>query len=52
MTQYVLGDPQTSGGLLIAISPEDVDELLRKLGSASVIGEITAEPPGVVQVSD
>ncbi len=52
VTRYVLADPQTSGGLLIAIAPEDVDELLRKIGSASVIGEITAGPPGVVQVSD
>jgi selenide,water dikinase len=50
VTRYVLADPQTSGGLLIAMAPEDVDELLRKIGSASVIGEITAGPPGVVQV--
>ena len=52
VTQYVLADPQTSGGLLIAIASEDVDELLRRVGSASIIGEITAGPPGVVQVSD
>lgn len=51
VTQHVLADPQTSGGLLVAIASEDVDELLRKVGSASVIGEITAGPPGVVQVS-
>lgn len=51
VTQHVLADPQTSGGLLIAIASEDVDELLRKVISASVIGEITAGPRGVVQVS-
>jgi selenide,water dikinase len=49
-TQYVLADPQTSGGLLISIASEDVDKLLGKLGTASVIGEITAGPLGVVQV--
>jgi len=49
-TQLVLADPQTSGGLLIAIAPEDVDELLRRLSTASAIGEITLTPPGFVQV--
>jgi selenide,water dikinase len=49
-TQLVLADPQTSGGLLVAIAPEDVDEFLSRLSAASVIGEITATPPGVVQV--
>ncbi len=50
-TQLVLADPQTSGGLLIAIAPEDIDELLSRLGTASIIGEITATPPGIVQVN-
>lgn len=49
-TRLVLADPQTSGGLLIAIASEDVDELLGRLETASVIGEISAGPPGIVRV--
>ena len=49
-TQLVLADPQTSGGLLIAIAPEDVDELLSRLDTASIIGEITDGPSGIVRV--
>ncbi len=48
--QLVLCDPQTSGGLLIALAPEDVDQLRSRLDSATVIGETTAESPGIVQV--
>ncbi len=41
----VLFDPQTSGGLLISVSPEKVDELLAKCGrEAVVIGRVTSEP--------
>ena len=43
--EEVLFDPQTSGGLLLAVHPEDAKELLermRKVGlSAAVVGEIT-----------
>lgn len=46
----VLADPQTSGGLLIAVAPEDADELRSRLDTASVIGEIADGPSGVVQV--
>jgi len=54
-TRIVLADPQTSGGLLIAVAPHDLDRLRDRLASAvaparAVIGEITAGPPGVVQV--
>ncbi|MHB8866930.1 MAG: selenide, water dikinase SelD, partial [Pirellulaceae bacterium] len=52
VTQYVLADPQTSGGLLIAIASEDLVKLQERLGTASVIGEITAGPPGIVEISD
>ena len=39
----ILGDPQTSGGLLLAISEDKVDELVRRLHeqgalSAAVVG--------------
>lgn len=54
-TKFVLADPQTSGGLLIAIAPDDVDQLVDRLGRAktqacAVIGETTAEHPGTVHV--
>ena len=43
--EEVLFDPQTSGGLLLAVHPEDAKELLermRKVGlPAAVVGEIT-----------
>lgn len=42
--EEVLYDPQTSGGLLVAISPKDADEALTKLRAqnidASIIGEV------------
>jgi len=47
---YVLADPQTSGGLLVALAPADVDRFLERVSSAAIIGEITGEPPGCVQV--
>ena len=41
---WALTDPQTSGGLLLSVAPEQVDALLRHLGSgfarAAVIGEV------------
>jgi selenide,water dikinase len=40
----VLVDPQTSGGLLVALRPERVAEFSQAVASAVVIGEIT--PPG------
>jgi selenide,water dikinase len=56
-TKLVLSDPQTSGGLLIAVSPHDLDSLLLRLTrletlSHSVIGEITSDHPGVVTAID
>ena len=48
--QDVLFDPQTAGGLLIAVDPADADELLAALTprvpSAQRIGEIGAYPGG------
>ena len=48
----MLCDPQTSGGLLVAVSPEGADEaldLVRAAGfaSAALIGELAAGGPGV-----
>jgi selenide,water dikinase len=50
--QALLTDPQTSGGLLVACTPETVDEVLavfRREGfeRASVIGELVSGEPGV-----
>ncbi len=52
--RIALSDAQTSGGLLIALPPEDVDGLLHDLadlGTAAVIGDVAAEPPGGILVS-
>ena len=51
----LLCDPQTSGGLLIAVSPEDVDAVLRKaaergFGRAAVVGTF-ASGDGTVTVA-
>lgn len=52
----ILFDPQTSGGLLIAIASGKADGLISVLNkadikSAAVIGEITAQEPGFIEVS-
>jgi len=48
LTRYVLFDPQTSGGLLIAVPPERKDALFEALRGVGVtaweVGEITEEP--------
>lgn len=51
----LLFDPQTSGGLLIAVTPDKLDDLLGELRrastpAASVIGEITAGKPGMIEI--
>ena len=53
VTQALLSDPQTSGGLLAACAPSAVEEVLAVFGRegfahAAVIGEITAGLPQVV----
>lgn len=44
VSQYLLHDPQTSGGLLLAVSPEGSSEMLQtlraKFKSAEIIGEV------------
>ena len=54
--QLLLCDAQTSGGLLISVPSHKTDELLSQLRAAAVpiaavVGEITAGPPGEIQVS-
>jgi selenide,water dikinase len=52
--RLLMADAQTSGGLLVAVDPEMVSELLSRLEGkapvATVIGEITEGPPGRIQV--
>ncbi|WJY28215.1 MULTISPECIES: selenide, water dikinase SelD [Sporosarcina] len=52
--QWVLCDAVTSGGLLIAVSADDADQLLSSLQENGVaakrIGEVTSEHPGHITV--
>jgi selenide,water dikinase len=53
--QLILCDPQTSGGLLMAVPPEKADALVLALiragvPAAAVIGEITEDRPGRIAV--
>jgi selenide,water dikinase len=53
--QDILYDPQTSGGLLISLSPGKAESLLDRLHQAGVedatiVGEVVREPTGVVTV--
>ena len=54
-TRFMLCDPATSGGLFIAVAPEQTDSLvgaLQKAGTlaAAVVGECVAEHPGRIHV--
>ena len=55
--QWLLVDPQTSGGLIISIPEEKADELLKELMSddspeAAVIGKVTeSDKTGIVVIS-
>lgn len=56
-TAYIdlLADAQTSGGLLISVSPDRAEMLIQRLRekntpSYEVIGEVISEPKGVIQV--
>lgn len=56
IAQLVLCDPQTSGGLLIAVPPDDADRLVDALRSAgtpatAIVGEITDDLPGRIHVT-
>jgi selenide,water dikinase len=53
-TRTLLGDAQTSGGLLIAVAPERLNALLEALAGvapvSAVIGEAVEGPPGRIEV--
>ena len=51
----VLYDPQTSGGLLASLSPDEADDVLqemkeRGLDDAAIIGEVSQRAPGTITV--
>lgn len=55
LVQDILFDPQTSGGLLMAVGREKADELIEELKAkgidqAAVIGEVAAEPAATILV--
>ncbi len=43
-------DPQTSGGLLLALPPEQAQQLVRKLPAAAIVGEVLESPASQVQL--
>ena len=51
----LLFDPQTAGGLLISVGPEDASELLRSLNAAGVpaveIGEVLSQTQPLISIS-
>lgn len=53
-TQRLMFDPQTSGGLLIALAPKQANVLIKTLQDLSIdarlIGDVVAEHPGEIQV--
>jgi selenide,water dikinase len=54
-TKLVLADAQTSGGLLIAIAPHDLDQLVTRLAAAegtlaAVIGRTVEGQPAMIQL--
>ena len=51
----ILFDPQTAGGLLIVLGPEEADVLLQQLhekglSDAAIVGEIIAAPQGKIDL--
>jgi selenide, water dikinase len=54
--KIILFDPQTAGGLLIAVAPEAAKELVRSLGAVGVpaheIGEITRGSKPLIRVTN
>jgi len=54
--QDILFDPQTSGGLLVAVNDSDAGRLLEKMrdagiADAQIVGEIVAEPKGKIIIT-
>jgi selenide,water dikinase len=49
--QSALFDPQTAGGLLISMNEDRVDEFLREIADASVIGSVSAKRDRLIEVN-
>jgi selenide,water dikinase len=49
-TKALLVDPQTSGGLLVAISPDRVDKFLSKVDGAFAVGKVVAREAAYLRV--
>ena len=53
-TRTLLGDAQTSGGLLMSVSPDNLDRLLSDLEgrtpAAAVIGSVAEGAPGAISI--
>jgi selenide,water dikinase len=54
--EMLMYDPQTSGGLFIAVAPDQADALVRKLRErgvtdAAVVGEVFASPEPVIRIA-
>ena len=54
--QLLLADAQTSGGLLLAVAPDAVDDLVRELTArgtlaAAVVGHTRAGEPGPITIT-
>jgi selenide,water dikinase len=43
-------DPQTSGGLLAAVTAEHAEALVRRLPGSAIVGRVTGGPPGTVRL--
>jgi len=43
-------DPQTSGGLLAAVTSEHADAIVRRLPGSAIVGRVTDGPPGTVRL--
>ena len=43
-------DPQTSGGLLASVSPEQAEALVRRLPGSAIVGRVTDGSPGTVRL--
>lgn len=54
LDRYILCDAVTSGGLLIAVSAKEADQLVIEMNTkgvqATIIGEVTNEHPGMIHV--
>ena len=43
-------DPQTSGGLLAAVSADNAEKIVRRLPGAAIVGRVTDDKVGTVRL--